>query len=840
MIESIRLKNFRKHEDLKLEFDPQFNLLHGRNNAGKTTVFYAIEYCLFGSVGGFRKLAQLAKFKQNALGVEMILKGKNGTTYKLQRLHRLKGKKRSAHGFFTLKKLTKNDGEKYVLASDFGDHEEDLSLKLLEILGISKRFFETGLHFAQGEISEIIRGDKELDIVFGIKTATALSKIFGRRALDFEKEARVLGTFEKIIEEAKNEKKEYQAKLKKKEEKHNNLKSEIEGEKNTLNQLQHFKGSSKTISKEVKSVEKAKKEIEEVKIKVDMIQQEMDENKKKFGPLEKLEEEFNNLKASKKKLDEKVKEEENNIRKIQNEIKKHENKKVELTTIKKQKDKISKELQAFINKHGTKEDLENRLNEIKKKRTGLAKKIKETEEMQVELEKLFRTVERKKGDVEGILARRRANENNQKCEYCGAPIDQDKIQTEIKECKSKLEEFEQDLRTNEEKRDTLKENLLNLQEKEKENYQERIRINNLIKKIEDFEKKIAETFQKDLENELTSLENAIETNKGELKKREKELNATREEQKKLEQQSNEIKNNLKRNEELKEKLVQNQEEKQKAEQFLSEKKEQFLSILNKIKKDITKYITKLDKKDPFLGELEKTNESIEAFENTKSFEAAVKLKEEFNELIITKISEKTSTLKHLKEQSSQLEKDLVDNRNQIKRLDKKIAANEKKVEILHIKEELAEKYRKYQDIFKETQQIIRNNVSSALEEKVLKYHNILSTEEEFEKVYIDNEDYSVSITPKGMEKDKDIYPAWVYEGGGYKLILGLAYKFSLSELLGKSSFLLIDEPTEFIDVNNRQNLLSNLSSIAEDTQVILITHQDVDKIVCDNKIKLKR
>lgn len=840
MIESIRLKNFRSHEDLKLDFDPKFNLLYGRNNAGKTTVFYAIEYCLFGSVRGFRKLAQLAQFKQDAMGVEMVLKGKNGIKYKLQRLHRLRGKKRSAHGFFTLKKFTDDNEEKYVLASDFGDREEDLSLKLLEILGISKRFFETGLHFAQGEISEIIRGDKELDIVFGIKTATALAKIFGSRALDFEKEVKVLDTFEKIIEEAKNEKKEYREKLKKKQEKFESIESDIEKEKTAFNQLETFKESSETISKEVKLVENAKKEIEEANIKMDMLQQEMNENKKKYGNPQELKDEFEERKKAKSELDQDIKEKEKHIEQIQEDIQKKENKKVELNTIKKQKDALSKELKAFIDEHGTREELKKQLENVEEKNTKTSNRIKEIEQELLEIQKSFRTIERKKGDVKGVLTRRKKNENNQKCEYCGAPIDSEKIKSEITEYESKLEEMEKKFASDEKKQNHLKQELQELQKEEKEIYQEHIGIKNLIEKISNFKKKISKTFQKDLKEQLTEFEDSINNLKANLEESKEKLKISRAKQKEKEQKFNEIENILKRVKELNEKLTKNEEEKLKAEERLSDKKDQFILTLKTIKKEIKNYIEKLDKKDPFSEDLEQIIEKIEVFNNNKSLEAASQLEESFNELIITKISEKSSTLKHLKEQISQLEKDLADNKNQIKRLDKKIAANEKKVEILHIKEELAEKYRNYQDIFKETQQIIRDNVSSALEEKVLKYHNILSTEKEFEKVYIDNEDYSLSITPKGMEKDKDIYPAWVYEGGGYKLILGLAYKFSLSELIGKSSFLLIDEPTEFIDVNNRENLLSNLSSIAENTQVILITHQDVDKIVCENKIKLQR
>ncbi len=822
-----------------MDFDPKFNLLHGRNNSGKTTIFYAVEYCLFGSVHGFKKIAQLARFKQNVLGVELILRGKNGTKYKLQRMHRLKGKKRSANGFFTLKKIIEDDNEKYVLASDFGDHEEDLSLKLLEILGISKRFFETGLHFAQGEISEIIRGDKELDIVFGIKTATALGKIFRRRALDFEKEGKVIKTLEAIIQEATKEKQQYRTKLQKKEEKYNNLKLEIKNEKNTFNQLKAFKDSSEMISNKMQAVEKAKNQIKECSIKLEMIQKEMEEDKRKYGSIKDLDEILKEIIEITDNIKEKVKESEQEIKALQKGIKHKENKKVELKTIKRQKESLVEEFDSFIKEHGSKQSLEKKLKEIEEKRKDISETIKQIKEEQLGLQTSFRTIEREKGDIIGILTRRKTNKDNQKCEYCGAPIDSEKIKTEIKECDLKLEKLDQKLKLNEEERTKLKEHLLNLQKKEKQLYQENVKITHSIKKIEDLENKIKSSFDKNLESKIDELKKAIDVEELNLKKKNGELKALREKQGVKEQKKSEINTTLKRNQELRKKLAKNQREKKNTEQTLTEKKGQLSSILETVKGEIEKYVEKVDEKDPILKDLETIFERIQEYETSQSIGVAAKLRDDFREIIISKISEKASTIKHLEEQKTQLIKDLEDNKAQIKRLDKKIAINEAKVQNLYIKRNLAEKYRRYQEIFNKTQEIIRDNVSASLEEKIFEFHNKLSTEEEFERVYVDSEDYSLYITPKGMEIDKDIYPAWVYEGGGYKLILGLAYKLSLSELIGKSSFLLIDEPTEFIDVNNRQNLLSNLSYIAKDTQVLLITHQDVDKIICDNKIKLK-
>jgi exonuclease SbcC len=839
MIQSIRLKNFRKHENLTLEFDPKFNLLHGRNNSGKTTIFYAIEYCLFGGVRGFKKIAQLAKFQENAVGVELKLKGKDGNIYKLQRMHKLEGEKRSANGFFTLKKIISDDKEKYVLASDFGNREEELSLKLLEILGISKRFFETGIHFAQGEISDIITGDRKLDIVFGIKTATALSNIFRRRALDFEKEVKVLDTFEAIIKQAKQEKKEYQTKLKTKQEKQNNLSSEIDQENNKLTQLQDFKNNSEAITEAVKLLEAANKKIEGSKIKLDMIKKELEETREEFGSMEKLESKYSDLSQKVKDLQEKIKEKEEEINQFQENVQKNEKRIIELTTLQKQKKDLLEEKDSLLEDYDSKKDLEERLEKVEAEHKELNEILENLEKDLANIQQFFRTIEGEKGNIHGILERRKSNKGKPKCIYCGQPIDASKISSEIEEYQSKLKNLQEKIKAQEKRQEKLEESISQSREAEKDSYEEYIKINNTIKKINELEDKITNSFEKDIGKQLkkANIDKKEQTSK--LEQEKQNLASIKEEYKKKEKRLNEVDSLIKRNEKQNKKLEEIQKEEEKAEGLFAEKKEDFVQLLETIKDKLNKYLKGLDDGDPFIKPLQELIKEIENYKKNQSYEAATQLREHFNELIIQKLSETSSTLKHLEEQKTQLLRDLEEIKKQIKRLDKKIASNEKKVQILRFKEKLAEKYRNFQEIFKDTQEIIRNNVSTALEERILDYHRLLSSEDEFESIHIDNEDYSLSITPKGMDP-KNYYPAWVYEGGGYKLLLGLSYKLSLSELISKSSFLLIDEPTEFIDANNRENLLSNISSLAETTQVILITHQNVDKIECDNKIELKK
>src|SRR5215204_4618414 len=103
MIRRLRVKGFRRYVDATFDFGPGVTFIDGHNNAGKTTLFLAIEYALTGTVAGARSQAALLNPDAKGLGVELVFTGKDGKTYRLQRVHQLAPKARSKlNGFFTL------------------------------------------------------------------------------------------------------------------------------------------------------------------------------------------------------------------------------------------------------------------------------------------------------------------------------------------------------------------------------------------------------------------------------------------------------------------------------------------------------------------------------------------------------------------------------------------------------------------------------------------------------------------------------------------------------------------------------------------------------------------
>jgi exonuclease SbcC len=205
MIERIRLRNFRRFRDAPLGFQPGVNVIEGVNNVGKTTLLYAIEYAFFGRVENFKTLRSLAHPGKRSLGVELVFATANGERFLLQRVHMSPPKSRKTmEGHFTLKALLE-DGERYLLASDFGDTEDKLALKLQELTGLTRRFFSVALHMRQGEIPAILNGAKELDIVLGVTAASVVEDELRQMALELEKEAAGLDVLQERVRAVGNE-----------------------------------------------------------------------------------------------------------------------------------------------------------------------------------------------------------------------------------------------------------------------------------------------------------------------------------------------------------------------------------------------------------------------------------------------------------------------------------------------------------------------------------------------------------------------------------------------------------------------------------------------------------
>lgn len=198
MIHSIRVRGFRRYRDASFELRPGVNFIDGPNNAGKTTILYAIEYALFGRVGGFTTQSALLHPGERGMGVELSFTGRDGLRYRLQRAHIKPPRARTQLvGHFTLKRQPGADEpEQYLLSSDFGDTQEDLAVLTSQILGLTPRLFDVAVHLRQGRIASILAGAPELDKVLGVTAAVVAAEEMRALALEHEKQAASLPSLE--------------------------------------------------------------------------------------------------------------------------------------------------------------------------------------------------------------------------------------------------------------------------------------------------------------------------------------------------------------------------------------------------------------------------------------------------------------------------------------------------------------------------------------------------------------------------------------------------------------------------------------------------------------------
>lgn len=86
MLNKLTLKNFRRCEDVVMQFNPGLNAVRGRNEAGKSTRLEAIAYALFGSKALRQSLDEVVTWGKpvNSLKVELEFTY-SGTTYTITR-----------------------------------------------------------------------------------------------------------------------------------------------------------------------------------------------------------------------------------------------------------------------------------------------------------------------------------------------------------------------------------------------------------------------------------------------------------------------------------------------------------------------------------------------------------------------------------------------------------------------------------------------------------------------------------------------------------------------------------------------------------------------------------
>jgi len=179
---------------------------------------------------------------------------------------------------------------------------------------------------------------------------------------------------------------------------------------------------------------------------------------------------------------------------------------------------------------------------------------------------------------------------------------------------------------------------------------------------------------------------------------------------------------------------------------------------------------------------------------------------------------------HLRETTDRLARERRESEDSLAGVERDHASTSAQANELRADAALARRLRALGKAFKAVQQALREQATASMAPRSLELHQHLSGDDkELKALRIDPKRYVVEVTPRDIGNK---VPAALYQGGGHRLLLGLATRLALAEQLGPVPFILLDEPTYGLDKDRRAALLSRISDLDVAKQLLLITHHD--------------
>jgi DNA repair exonuclease SbcCD ATPase subunit len=142
------------------------------------------------------------------------------------------------------------------------------------------------------------------------------------------------------------------------------------------------------------------------------------------------------------------------------------------------------------------------------------------------------------------------------------------------------------------------------------------------------------------------------------------------------------------------------------------------------------------------------------------------------------------------------------------------------------------------EIYSQAGNAVREELARKLEAKVFEWYKQLAASHEFKQLRIDPEDYQLRGVPDGADQEYSISD---YQGGGQRTLTALAYQLAIAESTGRTSLLMIDEPTDATDSDNRSRLLEMIHQAVDSfNQIILITHHGAGREKAEHIIQVDK
>lgn len=172
MIERLILKDFKSHEYSDIEFNQGLNIFLGEVGAGKTSIFEAISFALFGRYAGSINQSGLIRRGAEKAEISLIFSTDSGR-YKLDRT--IYPEKTQEAKMFVF------DGGEWKLAVEGA---EAISKSVEDLLDVDTSTFLAAIYASQGEIKEMLEAQpgkrrERLDKLLGIDMYESIWKTLG-------------------------------------------------------------------------------------------------------------------------------------------------------------------------------------------------------------------------------------------------------------------------------------------------------------------------------------------------------------------------------------------------------------------------------------------------------------------------------------------------------------------------------------------------------------------------------------------------------------------------------------------------------------------------------------
>lgn len=483
MLRKIKLQNFKKHQNLVVDFESGVNIISGKMGVGKSSLFQALLFCLFNTFPELNskdiKLKQIVRHNHSIASVSLTFDLDNKT-------------------YEVIRKIEDGSSKESILRENqkllAGPQPTQVNTKIAELFKITSEDFFKTLYVTQGELDLIIKlspleRKKRIDQILKledletirensikltnlIKTQTSANKNILER---FD-----IKTLDQKQEQATKKLLELKEKLKKLDESIKNLQ---ENKKTISQNYQDLKNLKETLSLLLQRKKDLEAELQNLSLKLKDIDLEQLQNK-----ISQEEQTHEKLKKTKEKkqfllIEQKKNQEELNM--LRQELSKHESSLVLIQSKDQEKQDLNKRIQEINQKFGqiTKQDLE----ELE---TALNKLIKQQAELEAQSQEINKS-------IEGLLASKAI------CFICSSPLSEHTKQ-------KLLGEKNQIMKRNSQKLSELKTKLPNLELEKSQKTQ-------VLNKIILFEEKISSIGELKDKIELLKLQKIELTKKQEQK-----------------------------------------------------------------------------------------------------------------------------------------------------------------------------------------------------------------------------------------------------------------------------------------------------------------------------------